>query len=98
MFSRRSVASTCLAFVCLANAFCPLPQARAQSPQPPQGEIVASLKYDPKIHGFGFRNFGENPEYDKDITADDMIGMVGTENVCIEGSTPRDCVLYETAE
>jgi hypothetical protein len=98
MVSRRSVASTWLAFVCAANALFVSPQARAQSPQPPQGEIIASLKFDPKVHGFGFRNFGANPDYDEDLTADDMIRMFGADNVCIEGSTARDCVLYETAE
>ncbi len=61
-------------------------------------EILASIKFDPKVHGFGFRNFGENPDYEQDLTADDMIRMFGAENVCIEGSTARDCVLYETAE
>jgi hypothetical protein len=63
-----------------------------------EGEIVAEIGFDPKIHGFGFRNFGENPDYEEDLTADDMIRMFGAENVCIEGSTARDCVLYETAE
>lgn len=63
-----------------------------------EGEIVAEIGFDPKIHGFGFRNFGENPDYEEDLTADDLIRMFGAENVCIEGSTPRDCVLYETAE
>ena len=62
------------------------------------GELVASIGFDPKIHGFGFRNFGENPDYDEDLTADDLIRMFGAENVCIEGSTAKDCVLYETAE
>lgn len=63
-----------------------------------KGEILASIGFDPKIHGFGFQNFGENPEYDKDLTADDMLRIFGAENVCIEGSTAKDCVLYETAE
>ncbi|HEX8189411.1 MAG TPA: hypothetical protein VF586_13730 [Pyrinomonadaceae bacterium] len=97
MISRRSVASICLALVWAANALPAAPGARAQAPAP-QGEIVASIKFDPKIHGFGFRNFGENSEFDEDLTADDMIRMFGAENVCIEGSTARDCVLYETAE
>ena len=64
----------------------------------PRGEIVAEIGFDPKINGFGFRNFGENPDYEEDLTADDMIRMFGAEKVCIEGSTARDCVLYETAE
>ena len=63
-----------------------------------EGEVIASIGFDPKINGFGFRNFGENPDYEDDLTADDLIRMFGAENVCIEGSTARDCVLYETAE
>ena len=98
MISRRSVAAICLALVCAAGALPAAPPARAQAPQQPGGEILASLKFDPKVHGFGFRNCGANPDYDEDLTADDMIRMFGAENVCIEGSTARDCVLYETAE
>ncbi len=48
---------------------------------PPEGEIIASIGFDPKINGFGFRNFGENPDYEEDLTADDMIRMFGAENV-----------------
>ncbi|HEX8637685.1 MAG TPA: hypothetical protein VF692_06470 [Pyrinomonadaceae bacterium] len=66
--------------------------------EPREGEIVAEIGFDPKVNGFGFRNFGENPDYEEDLTADDLIRMFGAENVCIEGSTARDCVLYETAE
>lgn len=62
-----------------------------------EGEIIASIEFDPTINGFGFRNFGET-DYEEDLTADDMIRMFGAENVCIEGSTAKDCVLYETAE
>lgn len=64
----------------------------------PEGEIIASIGFNPKINGFGFRNFGENPDYEEDLTADDMIRMFGAENVCIEGTTAKDCVLYETAD
>ena len=60
-----------------------------------EGEIIASIGFNPKINGFGFRNFGENPDYEEDLTADDMIRMFGAENVCIEGKTAKDCVLYE---
>ncbi|HQZ96878.1 MAG TPA: hypothetical protein PLP21_11215 [Pyrinomonadaceae bacterium] len=62
------------------------------------GEIIASIGFDPKIHGFGFRNFGKNPDFDEDLTEDDLIRIFGAENVCIEGSTSNDCVLYETAD
>ena len=63
-----------------------------------EGEILVSIGFNPKIHGFGFRNFGENTDFDEDLTEDDLIRMFGAENVCIEGSKPSDCVLYETAE
>ncbi len=66
--------------------------------QEDEGDVIASIGFDPKINGFGFRNFGENPDYEEDLTADDLIRMFGAENVCIEGSTAKDCVLYETAE
>lgn len=73
--------------------------AGAPSEKPAEaGEIIASIEFDPKVDGFGFRNFGENPDYEDDLTADDLIRMFGAENVCIEGSTAKDCVLYETAE
>lgn len=94
MISRRSAAAICLAFVCACAALPVAPRASAQD----EGEIVASIGFDPKVHGFGFRNFGANPDYDEDLTADDMIRMFGADNVCIEGSSARDCVLYETAE
>ncbi|MBV9242969.1 MAG: hypothetical protein JO314_13275, partial [Acidobacteria bacterium] len=64
----------------------------------PRGEIVASIGFDPTVNGFGFRNFGKNPDFDEDLTADDLIRMFGADNVCIEGSTAQDCVLYETAD
>src|SRR5438105_12596041 len=63
-----------------------------------EGEIVATIGFDPKVNGFGFRNFGKNPDYEEDLTADDMIRMFGADNVCMEGTTPKDCVLYETTE
>jgi hypothetical protein len=62
------------------------------------GEIIASIGFDPKVHGFGFRNFGKNPDFEEDLTEDDLIRMFGAENVCIEGSTGSDCILYETAD
>ena len=64
----------------------------------PEGDIIASIDFDPEINGFGFRNFGKNPDYDEDLTSDDLIRMFGAENVCIEGATAKDCVLYETAD
>ena len=97
MISSKAAGKLALALACVAAAVLvtPPPASKAQQEG---GEILASIKFDPKVHGFGFRNFGENPDYEEDLTADDMIRMFGAENVCIEGTTARDCVLYETAE
>jgi hypothetical protein len=84
--------------VCLLITLISIAVTSALAVEPREGEIVAEIGFNPKIHGFGFRNFGENPDYEEDLTADDLIRMFGAENVCIEGSTLRDCVLYETAE
>lgn len=97
MISSKGAATFALALVCVAAAVLAAPP-RVSKARQEGGEILASIKFDPKVHGFGFRNFGENPDFDEDLTADDLIRMFGAENVCIEGSTARDCVLYETAE
>jgi len=97
MISSKGATVLALALVLLAAAALAVPPRAAKARQQ-EGEILASIPFDPKVNGFGFRNFGENPDYDEDLTADDLIRMFGAENVCIEGSTARDCVLYETAE
>ncbi len=43
--------------------------ARAQT----NGEIVASIGFDPKIHGYGINNFGINPDVGVELTEDDLI-------------------------
>ena len=75
----------------------PLVCAAYQGPKP-EGEIIASIPFDPQINGFGFRNFGKNPDFDEDLTADDVIRIFGAANVCIEGTTAKDCEMYETAD
>jgi hypothetical protein len=100
LFLRENVRSFLLFLMC-ASVLCVNLTVKIQAQDEDEEEesgIVASIGFDPKINGFGFRNFGENPDYEEDLTADDMIRMFGAENVCIEGSTARDCVLYETAE
>ncbi|HWW76164.1 MAG TPA: hypothetical protein VNZ44_12250, partial [Pyrinomonadaceae bacterium] len=100
MISSKGATVFALALVLSAAAALAVPPraAKAQAQQQQEGEILASIPFDPKVNGFGFRNFGENPDYDEDLTADDLIRMFGAENVCIEGTTAKDCVLYETAE
>jgi hypothetical protein len=97
---RRNAASFLLFLMC-AFVLCISLTGKVQAQdkdEEEESEFIASIGFDPKVHGFGFRNFGENPDYEEDLTADDLIRMFGAENVCIEGSTARDCVLYETAE
>jgi hypothetical protein len=74
-----------------ADPFSPAPLTR-------DGKIIAAIDFDPKIDGFSFRNYGSNRDNSEDLDAADLIRMFGAENVCIEGSTAKDCVLYETAE
>lgn len=63
-----------------------------------QGKIIASIDFDPKTDGFSFRNYGRDHDGSNDLDAEDLILMFGADKVCIEGSTAKDCVLYETAD
>lgn len=62
-----------------------------------QGNIVARIDFNPTSDGFRFRNYGSPHDGSKELDASDLILMFGAENVCIEGTSPEDCVLYETA-
>jgi hypothetical protein len=79
------------------------PDTRSNSPAPraqdDKGEIIARLKdYDPKVHGYGFRNYGRDHDNESDLDAADLIKLFGADNVCQSGTTASDCVLYEPAE
>src|SRR5216684_7418324 len=68
------------------------PATQSDSPisqvQDEKGTIVAKLKdYDPKVHGFSFKNYGRDHEGPNDLTAADLMRMFGAENVCESGST-----------
>src|SRR3954462_3015980 len=77
----------------------PASDARRASPrQGKEGQMIASIRFDPHVDGFGFRNYGGKPEEEGDLDAADLIKMFGASNVCIEGKTADDCVLYETAQ
>lgn len=79
-----------------------IPKIRASTTDKPiqeDGEIIASLKFNPAINGFSFANYARRDGIDyEELTAEDLILLFGAENVCIEGSDGEDCVLYETAE
>jgi hypothetical protein len=71
---------------------------RSATRQEDKGTIIASIKFDPKVDGFGFKNYGRNHEGEGDLDAADLVKMFGAENVCIEGKSANDCVLYETGQ
>jgi hypothetical protein len=63
------------------------------------GKILAEIDFDPQGDGFGFRNYGaKSHDGANDLDASNLILMFGAEKVCIEGTTAKDCVLYETAD
>ncbi|MDT5122851.1 MAG: hypothetical protein QOC96_2333 [Acidobacteriota bacterium] len=72
--------------------------APASPNQEEKGTIIAEIKFDPKVDGFGFKNYGRDHEGEGDLDAADMVRMFGAQNVCIEGKSADDCVLYETAQ
>jgi len=63
-----------------------------------QTNIVASLDFDPKINGFGFKNYkNEKYNWKDDIAADDLIRMFGVKAVCKTGDSAKNCVLKAAA-
>lgn len=63
------------------------------------GNVVATINFDPKVDGFGFPNFGnENRDWQKDITAEDMIRLFGAKAVCKTGDSAQNCVLNAAAD
>src|SRR5260370_12782955 len=66
--------------------------------QEPKGTIIAQLKYDPAVHGYGSRNYGRDHDNENDLNDGNLIMIFGAENVCETGTTASDCVLNEPAE
>ncbi|MDQ3821359.1 MAG: hypothetical protein M3362_27275 [Acidobacteriota bacterium] len=99
VFNFPLFAALCAIFLIGMAVAPPASDAKRASPkQEEKGTIIASIKFDPKADGFGFRNYGRNHEGEGDLDAADLVRMFGAENVCIEGKTADDCVLYETAQ
>jgi hypothetical protein len=73
--------------------------SETKSPQEKEeGKIIAKIGFDPKVDGFGFENYGNEGDWEDDLTAADLIKLFGADEVCEEGSNENDCVLYETAQ
>ncbi len=63
-----------------------------------QTNIIASLDFDPKINGFGFKNYKNDGEkWKNDIAADDLIRMFGVKAVCKSGDSAKNCVMKAAA-
>lgn len=58
-----------------------------------QSNVVASLNFDPKIDGFGFKNYkNEGEKWKDDIAVDDLIRMFGADSLCKKRSRAKKCV------
>jgi hypothetical protein len=88
----------CFYYLLVAVVFLAAPFAHFVNPQDAAGQIIARIDFDPEEDGFGFRNYGRDHDGSEDLDVSDMIMIFGAKAVCIEGSTPDDCVLYETAD
>src|SRR6266481_5692479 len=92
VFKLPLFALLCTIFL-IGLALAPASDARRTSrSQDEKGKVIASINFDPKVDGFGFRNYGGKPEEEGDLDAADLIKMFGAGNVCIEGKTADDCV------
>jgi len=60
--------------------------------------ILAKIKFNPKINGFGFQNYGNSKHiWQDDMNAGDMIRLFGAGAVCMKGNTAKDCILKAAA-
>jgi len=85
--------------IAMSFIFAPLSNiVTAQDEEDEEGKIVARIDFDPKTDGFRFKNYGRYHDGSNDLDAEDLILMFGADKVCIEGTTAKDCVLYETAD
>lgn len=64
-----------------------------------EANIIASYKFDPKVDGFSFANYGNKKHtWQDDLTKEDFVRLFGAEASCVTGDTAQDCVLKKTAE
>src|SRR5262245_26324838 len=57
--------------------------------------MMADTGFRPKPNGFGFENWGNEPENATDLNADDMIKLFGRDKVCANAA--GECVLSAAA-
>ena len=72
--------------------------AAAQTVPQTKPNIVARIKFDPKVDGFGFQNYTNSKHvWQDDMNAGDMIRMFGATAVCSKGNTAQNCVMKAAA-
>src|SRR6266498_1492187 len=102
IISRSLISSAALLLLaaCLfwAQGSTAITKSPAPTNQDEKGTIVAQLKYDPAVGGYGFRNYGRDHDNENDLNAGNLVKIFGAENVCQSGTTASDCVLNEPAE
>ncbi len=98
-FQRRLKAAfvSALIFSVIFSPF--LRTTRAQQANPPvNANIIAKIKFDPKVNGFGFQNYTNSKHvWQDDLGAGDMIRLFGAGAVCQKGNTAQDCVMKAAA-
>ena len=64
-----------------------------------QTNNIAALDFDPKINGFGFKNYrNEGDIWKDDLGTDDVIRMFGVKTACKTGDSEKNCVLHPAAK
>ena len=67
-------------------------------PVPARGGLLAKLDFDPKVNGFGFKNYrNDKRRWEDDVAADDLVRLFGVKGACKSGTSSKDCVLKEGA-
>lgn len=90
-----------LAIFCLCSA--PLANAAAadrlkRKAQSNESNFLARINFNPKVNGFGFRNYtNSSHRWQDDLNVEDMILLFGAGAVCSKGSTAKDCVMKAAA-
>lgn len=88
-FRKLSIGGLLIILVCSSC----LP-AKAQNANTTQTPLVSLLDFNPKVTGFGFKNFrNDNHNWQDDLAADDLIRLVGVAATCKSGNNASNCVM-----
>lgn len=89
-FVQKAIAATFTILICGTFPSKLAAQLPSDSPAP----ILMLSGFDPKVAGFGFKNFGNNKHHwQDDLGADDLIRLVGVQATCVRNTNARNCVM-----